>query len=121
MTIPTLLDRPIEAIAWDVDGTLIDSEPTHLKALLATCTAHRVDISDLADDAFVGVSLHGVWEAIGARFPASLGRDAWIGEINGHYAGLSGDIPRTARCGLSSSAWRGSACARSRSPTRTAR
>ena len=90
MTLPA----GIEAIAWDVDGTLIDSEPTHLSALEAVCSGHGVDISDLADDAFVGVSLHGVWQAIGPRFPASLGREAWIGETNAHYVRLSGAIPR---------------------------
>lgn len=79
------LPAQLEAIAWDVDGTLIDSEPLHLKALTATCEAHGVDISDLADDAFVGVSLHGVWEAIGGRYPLSLDRESWIGEINEHY------------------------------------
>lgn len=81
MSAPTQL----EAIAWDIDGTLIDSEPLHLKALMVACEAHGVDISDLADDAFVGVSLHGVWEAIGGRYPLSLDREKWIAEINDHY------------------------------------
>lgn len=82
----------IAAIAWDVDGTLIDSEPLHLRALIATCDAHGVDISDLAADAFVGVSLHGVWEAIGTRYPRGLDRDSWIAEINGHYRAQCGSI-----------------------------
>lgn len=75
----------IDAVAWDVDGTLIDSEPLHLRALSAACESHGVDISDLDNDAFVGVSLHGVWQAIGGRYPRSLDRERWIAEINAHY------------------------------------
>lgn len=89
MTVPTGL----EAIAWDVDGTMIDSEPVHLRALLATCAAHGVDISDLDDDAFVGVSLHGVWEAIGRRYPEGFRRDRFIDEINAHYRAHCRAIP----------------------------
>lgn len=96
MRVPDIL----EAIAWDVDGTLIDSEPLHLNALLATCAAHGVDISDLPDDAFVGVSLHGVWEAIGSRYPANLDRARWVEEINAHYRSRCRAIPvdATVRC-----------------------
>lgn len=48
---------PLQAVAWDIDGTLIDSEPLHQEALMAVVAAHGVDLSDLAPDAFVGVSL----------------------------------------------------------------
>ncbi|MEO3429304.1 HAD family phosphatase [Pelagibius sp. CAU 1746] len=82
----------IEAIAWDIDGTLIDSEPTHLKALIATCDGYGVDISDLPEDTFVGVSVHGVWEALVRRFPARLGRDEWIARINDHYRKLRREL-----------------------------
>ena len=35
------------AVAWDIDGTLIDSEPVHLLALQSVCRDHRVAIDDL--------------------------------------------------------------------------
>ena len=79
----------IKAVLWDIDGTLIDSEPLHLEALLAVCRQFDVDVSDLPDDAFVGVSLKGVWEALRCRFPADLSAERWEGFINDHYESKS--------------------------------
>ena len=76
----------IQAVIWDVDGTLIDSEPLHLEALLAVCDRHRVDISDLSDDHFIGVNLFGVWNALRERFPSTLTVQSWVGELNNIYA-----------------------------------
>lgn len=76
----------IQAIAWDIDGTLIDSEPLHLESLLAICKFHNVDISDLTDDCFVGVNLFDVWETLKNRFRSDVVRDDWIVEINSYYA-----------------------------------
>ena len=36
------------AVAWDIDGTLIDSERLHQRALLETSASFGVDLSDLA-------------------------------------------------------------------------
>jgi len=76
----------IQAVIWDIDGTLIDSEPLHLEALLAVCDRHRVDISDLSDDHFIGVNLFGVWNALRERFPSTLTVQSWVGELNTIYA-----------------------------------
>ena len=76
----------IKAIAWDIDGTLIDSEPLHLESLLAVCKLHNVDISDLTDDCFVGVNLFDVWTVLEKRFRPDVVRDDWIDEINSYYA-----------------------------------
>ena len=54
----------IKAVAWDIDGTLVDSEPLHLKSLILVCKKYNVDISDLPNEYFIGVNLHGVWEAL---------------------------------------------------------
>lgn len=75
----------ISAVIWDIDGTLIDSEPLHLHALLETCATYNADLSDLPDDEFVGVNLNDVWEAIRNRLPLSLSRDKWIAELNNYY------------------------------------
>ena len=47
----------VRAVAFDVDGTLVDSEPLHLKALQAVCQAHGVDISDHGPTPVVGVAI----------------------------------------------------------------
>ncbi|HWH82504.1 MAG TPA: HAD family phosphatase [Burkholderiaceae bacterium] len=66
----------LRAVAWDVDGTLADSEPLHAAALQAVCAGCGVDLDDVAADAFVGVSITDVWRTIGRRFGAALGSDA---------------------------------------------
>ncbi len=76
----------IKAVLWDIDGTLVDSEPLHLEALLAVCTRYDVDISDLPDDTFIGVNLNGVWDALKSRFPGDLHRATWTASIDDHYA-----------------------------------
>jgi beta-phosphoglucomutase-like phosphatase (HAD superfamily) len=45
----------ISGIAWDIDGTLVDSEPRHLRALLRASALWGVDLSDLPDETFQGV------------------------------------------------------------------
>lgn len=75
----------LKAVIWDIDGTLVDSEPTHQQALLTVCNHYNVDISDLPHDHFLGVNLYGVWQALQARFPAGLAMETWIDELNAAY------------------------------------
>lgn len=79
----------IKAVAWDIDGTLIDSEPLHLRSLLFVCKSHNVDISDLPDEQFVGVNLYGVWKELRRRFPADLKFNNWVTQINDYYLAQS--------------------------------
>ena len=60
-----LVDTGTPAVAWDVDGTLVDSEPLHLQALQAVCRAHGVDLSDFGPAPFVGVAAPLGWGARG--------------------------------------------------------
>ncbi len=76
----------IKAIAWDIDGTLVDSEPLHLFALQEVCGAFGVDISDLPNEHFVGVHIGNVWQEIAPRFPASLIFAQWAHQLNTIYA-----------------------------------
>lgn len=75
----------LKAVIWDIDGTLVDSEPTHQQALLTVCNHYNVSISDLPHDHFLGVNLYGVWQVLKARFPAGLAMEAWINELNAAY------------------------------------
>jgi beta-phosphoglucomutase-like phosphatase (HAD superfamily) len=86
----------IRAIAWDIDGTLVDSEPLHHRALLAASLRWNADLSDLSDRAFQGVHMHDVWTALAGRLPASLDRADWLAAIDDHYAeGATALMPLT--------------------------
>ena len=67
----------IRAVAWDVDGTLVDSEPLHHEALIAACHNWDVDISDIPQDMFRGVHMSDVWSEIGPRMPAHAKLQDW--------------------------------------------
>ena len=75
----------LSAIAWDIDGTLVDSEPLHHVALLAASRRWDVDLSELDPETFRGVHMHDVWTALAPRFPAALTRERWMGAIDEHY------------------------------------
>jgi HAD superfamily hydrolase (TIGR01509 family) len=84
------------AVAFDVDGTLVDSEPLHLQALQAVCAAHGVDLSAFGPTPFIGVGIHEVWRLLAPHFGDALGQgderreQAFRGAIAEHYrAGLS--------------------------------
>lgn len=75
----------IRAIAWDIDGTLVDSEPLHLFALKEVCRLNDVDISDLDDMQFVGIHIGNVWKELQPRFPAELSFAEWAAQLNGAF------------------------------------
>ena len=77
----------LRAVAWDVDGTLVDSEPLHHAALLAGSRRWGVDLADLPDQAFRGIHMGDVWTMLRPRLPESLGQAEWIAAITDHYIG----------------------------------
>lgn len=89
MTVPV---AGFAAVAWDVDGTLVNSEPRHHRALLAASRLWRVDLSDWPDQAFRGVHMGDVWTILRARYPASLSFDVWLEAINAAYVSDAGGL-----------------------------
>jgi HAD superfamily hydrolase (TIGR01509 family) len=75
----------IKAVAWDVDGTLVDSEPLHHEALIAACRNWNVDVSDIGDDVFHGVHMGDVWRVLAPRMPASAKERDWIAANDDFY------------------------------------
>ena len=75
----------IRAIAWDIDGTLIDSEPLHDVVLNEICALHGTDLSDLPKDHFRGVHMPDVWARLRPRLPAGLTQAEWIEAIVARY------------------------------------
>ena len=73
------------AVAWDLDGTLIDSEGLHQRSLIETGVDFGVDLSDLPDEAFRGIHMRDVWTALKPRFPKTVDRKTWIAAIERFY------------------------------------
>jgi len=73
------------AVAWDIDGTLIDSEPLHQRGLLAASLALGADLSDLGPDPFRGVNGRDIWKMLKPRFRADASFEAWIAAMEAYY------------------------------------
>ena len=80
------------AVAWDIDGTLIDSEPLHQRGLVAASADLGVDLSDLDPEAFRGVHAPDIWRALKPRFPAGSLFAAWIAAIEGYYVDHASEL-----------------------------
>jgi HAD superfamily hydrolase (TIGR01509 family) len=76
---------PFAALAWDVDGTLVDSEPRHHRALLSASRAFGVPLDHLPDEAYRGVHMHDVWKELRGLYAPTLTREAWLAAINAAY------------------------------------
>lgn len=74
-----------QAVAWDIDGTLVDSEPLHHRALVAASKGFGVDLTDLPDMAFRGIHMGDVWKRLQSRLPQGLAEKEWLDAINRHY------------------------------------
>jgi HAD superfamily hydrolase (TIGR01509 family) len=75
----------LRAVAWDVDGTLVDSEPLHHEALVHGTRRWGVDLSDLPSQAFRGLHMEDVWAALRHRLPDDLTPADWHASILSHY------------------------------------
>lgn len=84
----------VRAVAWDIDGTLVDSEPLHHRALIAGSRIFGVDVTDLPDQAFRGVHMHDVWQALRPRFSPSLVEAEWLAAVARHYVGHRHEVTR---------------------------
>jgi HAD superfamily hydrolase (TIGR01509 family) len=82
----------MKAVAWDIDGTLVDSEGLHHRALVETCRAYGVDLSGLPDRAFQGVHMLDVWLALRPRLPTALDRGEWLAAIDRFYIAQASEL-----------------------------
>ena len=84
-TPPAAPQRGLKAVAWDIDGTLIDSEGLHQRALMACSAKLGADLSDITEDEFRGVHLSEIWTKLAPRFRADVDRARWVNAIHDYY------------------------------------
>lgn len=72
------------AVAWDIDGTLVDSEHLHHAALMTVSARYGVTIA-ATDARFIGVSMDQVWLVLRESYPAQLREAEWTEAITQTY------------------------------------
>jgi HAD superfamily hydrolase (TIGR01509 family) len=81
----------IEAVIFDMDGVLIDSEPIHFDATRALLADHGVDYAPGLDENFYGCTDREVFRALRARYALDVGEEAlaatWVGRVVSLLAG----------------------------------
>ncbi|HEY0017570.1 MAG TPA: HAD family phosphatase [Longimicrobium sp.] len=73
------------AVIWDIDGTLIDSEPLHFAALLHACRIHDCPVTAEENDRMLGLSVLDVWRWLRAERGLAAEFEPWAGEIVRYY------------------------------------
>lgn len=93
---PAMPQRPpIRAVLWDIDGTLLDSEPHHHRATLAVCRSHGYELSAEDGARFLGCGFPEFYASLDARSPMPLPFRAWVDAITDSYLeGIAGVTPR---------------------------
>lgn len=74
----------LRGVAWDIDGTLVDSEPLHHRVLLEVCLGHGLDLRADPAERFLGVHMNDVWTALAPHLPG-VARELWMAQIQDEY------------------------------------
>ncbi|WP_353643858.1 HAD family phosphatase [Mesorhizobium sp. WSM2239] len=67
-----------KAVYWDMDGTLIDSEPLHEQALIAVLTSLGITPPADLHDRVIGIAARPVYNMLREEFGLALPFDDWI-------------------------------------------
>jgi len=81
----------IRAVVWDIDGTLIDSEPAHHAALMQVSARYGAPVAE-DDPRFLGMAMEQVFEVLAPSYPPGLSRQLWLDEIVAVYVEGAGRL-----------------------------
>ncbi len=83
-----------KAVLWDLDGTLIDSEPYWMKSEIELATRHDFDWTEEDGKSLVGMALKDSAKIMGERFGVELDTEATVQELTDSVtAQLRKEIP----------------------------
>lgn len=74
-----------KAVFWDMDGTLVDSEPLHEAALVAALRSVGIAPPTDLHERVLGIAAWPVYEMLRDEFGLSLAFDDWIARKYDHY------------------------------------
>lgn len=90
----------MRAVLWDMDGTLLDSEPAHEAAFHAAVNGLGLTVPTAFHDRLLGASGDRVHQALCAETAASLALVDWLALKDGHFRKHVSDIRRLPAAGL---------------------
>ncbi|MEX0347424.1 MAG: HAD family hydrolase [Rhizobiaceae bacterium] len=82
----------IRAVLWDMDGTLVDSEPTHIAALAEAMSVSGIQIPDDLEEHVTGMSADAVHQWLSVEHGLSLSFKEWIRMKYSRYAELIDNV-----------------------------
>jgi len=81
-----------KAVFWDMDGTLVDSEPLHEAALVAALRSVGIAPPTDLHERVLGVAAWPVYEMLRDEFDLGLPFDDWIVRKYDHYMSMAGTL-----------------------------
>lgn len=76
---------PIGAVLWDIDGTLLDSEPHHFRSIAAVCARHGHVVAEADFERLLGNSMPAVYAMLDAAHPMPIDLAAFAEGCTRHY------------------------------------
>lgn len=76
---------PLRAVLWDIDGTLVDSEPNHIRSFLFVSRSLGFPLTDEQGSSFTGVSLEDIYIWMQDNGGVSLPLAELKARITGHF------------------------------------
>jgi beta-phosphoglucomutase-like phosphatase (HAD superfamily) len=82
----------IQAVLWDIDGTLLDSEPHHFRSIVAVCARHGHAVGQGDFERLLGNSMPAVHAMLDAVQPMPIDLAAFAEGCTRHYVENVGSV-----------------------------
>lgn len=79
-------ERKVRAILWDIDGTLITTEPLHYEVIRDWCRDYGYELTPEANEELVGKSMAEKWDLLESRLSSNADETDFRSECARQYA-----------------------------------